>query len=180
MNDSPFAIHLPVYEGPMDLLLFVVRQRELDLFDVSLSTIAKDFMEFARSNEELDLDEISEVFFITALLIYMKTKRLLPDEPTPEEDELQVPGEREDMEEAYREIVAAAQKFAEQEEMQRKHFTRGSAAGLVELDENEEMLRDVSLLNLAEASVMQPDGWKNRKSVNLPCLKSHSKSKLYF
>lgn len=150
-HGSLFTVDVPVYEGPMDLLLFVVRQRQVDLLELPLSGIANDFLDYARAVERLDLDLAGEVIFIASLLLRMKVRALLPREEEEAVEEPEDVTRDEDLEEVYREIVAAARQLAQNEEKQRDHFPRGDAAGRVQVDETGEMLRDVSLVNLAEA-----------------------------
>lgn len=136
----------------MDLLLYVVRQRQVDLIELPLSQIAKDFLEYARTVEKLDLDVAGEVLFIAALLLRMKVRHLLPREEDEELPDPEVLAEMDEaLEEAYRDIVLAARQLAHGEETQRNHFPRGEAAVTVEMNETEEMLRDLSVVTLAEA-----------------------------
>jgi len=152
MNTLPFTIHLPVYEGAIDLLLYIVRQRQLDLAELPLAIIANDFLIYARTVKNLDLDDAGEIIFVAALLLSMKARSLLPGEEEDEAVEEEVDRElSEALEEVYREIVVAAQQLARNEAAQRKHFPRGAAAETVPFDENIEFLKDVNLIHLAEA-----------------------------
>jgi len=147
-----FKIEIPVYEGPIDLLLYVVRQREVDLTELPLARIARDFLEYAKTSKDLDLDAAGEIIFTAAVLLRMKVRFLLPTEESEEIEDLENVAERdEELEEIYREIVSAARKLALGEEQQRNHFRRGEAAGMVEINETKEMLKDLSIVNLAEA-----------------------------
>jgi len=149
---NDFEVKLSVFEGPIDLLLFVVRQRQIDFSELQLSVIAKDFLDYARSIEEIDLDLAGEVIFIAALLLRMKVKSLLPGEEEEEElSEHDIAERDEELEEIYREIVASARKLAEGEKTQLSHFRRGQAAEPGMIDKTEEILRDISLVHLAEA-----------------------------
>jgi segregation and condensation protein A len=151
-SESIFNVDVPIYEGPMDLLLFVVRQRQVDLIELPLALIAQDFLEYARTTDSLDLDSAGEVLLVAAILVRMKVRALLPREEEEEvEDPEAVAARDEELEEAYREIVAAARKLAENEQEQRDYFPRGSAAGMVELDKTEELFKKVTVVNLAEA-----------------------------
>ncbi len=153
MFDSVFNVKIPVFEGPMDLLLYVVQQRRIDYSELPLATIARDFLEYTRSNDKLDLDSAGEYLYIASVLIRMKVKSLLPrEEPEEEYVDPEIIAEREEeLEEIYREIIAAARKLADGETVQRDHFPRGLAADVEDFDETEEILKDVSLVNLAEA-----------------------------
>ncbi|MBS1260713.1 MAG: Segregation and condensation protein A [Calditrichaeota bacterium] len=148
-----FTLDIPVYEGPMDLLLHVVRQHRIDLLEVPLAEIAGDFLAYTRRAPALDLDEAGEVIYTASLLLRMKVRFLLPGEDgTDDTDNGERVGEMdEELEEVYLGIVAAARELAGNEQRQRLHFPRGRAAGQVEIDETEVMLTDISPLHLAEA-----------------------------
>jgi segregation and condensation protein A len=151
-SENIFLIDVPVYEGPMDLLLFVVRQRQIDLMELPLSQIAKDFLEYSKNRTDLDLDSAGEIILTASVLLRMKVKSLLPNEVEEEiEDPESIRLRDEELEEVYREIVAAARKLSQGEDRQRKHFQRGNAAGIEEIDTTEEMLSDMSIVHLAEA-----------------------------
>lgn len=151
-HKSIFSVDVPLYEGPMDLLLFVVRQRQVDLIELPLALIAQDFLEYTRANPELDLDSAGEVLLVAAILVRMKVRALLPREEEEEvEDPEAVAARDEELEEAYREIVAAARKLGESEQEQRDYFPRGNAAAMVEVDKTEELFKRVTVVNLAEA-----------------------------
>ncbi len=152
MNESGFSIQLEVYEGPMDLLLHVVRQRQIDFSELCLAQIAQDFLQFARTEEKLDLDSAGEVLYIAAILIRMKIRNLLPGDEQEELFEKELLLDRdEDLEEVYRSIVAAARRLAEGEATQRDYFPRGEAADIVQPDLTDVMMQDVTLVHLAEA-----------------------------
>jgi len=182
MNTLPFTIHLPVYEGAIDLLLYIVRQRQLDLAELPLAIIANDFLIYARTVKNLDLDDAGEIIFVAALLLSMKARSLLPGEEEDEAVEEEVDRElSEALEEVYREIVAAAQQLARNEAAQRKHFPRGAAAETVPFDENIEFLKDVNLILWRKPSMNSHVIWRERMSVRFPCLKSPLKIRqLYF
>lgn len=152
MSESLFAIDVPVYSGPIDLLLHIVRHRQLDLTELPLAEIAGDFLQYARNTENLDLDDAGEVVFVASLLLSMKARALLPGEEEeldlPEEDDLGMISE--ELEETYRQIVAAAQELSRNEQEQRSHFPRGEAVAAPQLNEGEELLQDVTLVQLAE------------------------------
>ncbi|MFH0881362.1 MAG: ScpA family protein [bacterium] len=150
--DSLFQVHVPVYEGPMDLLLYVVRQRSIDLIELPVGQVAQDFLDYVRSNPALDLDGAGEVLLVAAILVRMKVRALLPREEDEELEDLDaIVARDEELEEAYREIVAAARELARSEEVQRDYFPRGNAAGQIEIDPAEQLLKNITLVTLAEA-----------------------------
>lgn len=75
------------FEGPLDLLLQLVEQNELDISTVSLATVAEQFVEHIRNNPLIPLDELADFLVVAAKLMYLKSKLLLPDLLAPELEE---------------------------------------------------------------------------------------------
>jgi segregation and condensation protein A len=73
-----FAVTLPKYEGPFDLLLDAIREDKIDIFEISLSQIISAYFEYLNKLKELDLNLSSEFLLTAAYLLEMKSKRLLP------------------------------------------------------------------------------------------------------
>ncbi|MBL7872833.1 MAG: segregation/condensation protein A [Cyclobacteriaceae bacterium] len=78
MQQEPFEIRLPLFEGPFDLLLFFIERDELDINDIPISTITNDFLEYIRSLETLNVEVASEFILVAATLMRIKSKMLLP------------------------------------------------------------------------------------------------------
>jgi len=82
-------ITLPLYEGPLDLLLDLIRRQKLDIYDIPIARITEQYLSYLHLMEELDVDLASEFLVIAAQLIYIKSRLLLPPDPDapPEEQE---------------------------------------------------------------------------------------------
>src|SRR5947207_2254727 len=82
-------ISLPLYEGPLDLLLDLIRRQKLDIYDIPIAKITEQYLEYLHLIEQLDVDVASEFLVIAAQLIYIKSRMLLPPDPdaTPDEQE---------------------------------------------------------------------------------------------
>jgi len=82
-------ISLPLYEGPMDLLLDLIRRQKLDIYDIPIAKITEQYLSFLHLMEEMNVDLASEFLLIAAQLIYIKSRMLLPPDPDggPEEQE---------------------------------------------------------------------------------------------
>ncbi len=76
--DSDLRIKLPVFEGPLDLLLFLIRKNELDIYDIPIESVTKQYVEILRSMRELDLEVAGEFFVMAATLMEIKSRMLLP------------------------------------------------------------------------------------------------------
>src|SRR2546426_6362609 len=82
-------ITLPLYEGPMDLLLDMIRRQKLDIYDIPIAKVTEQYLSYLHLMKEMNVDVASEFLLIAAQLIYIKSRMLLPPDPdaTPEEAE---------------------------------------------------------------------------------------------
>jgi segregation and condensation protein A len=91
----PYAVQTPVFEGPFDLLLHLILAEQVDLYEISLSTIVDGYLGELERMEELDLEVASEFLLIAATLVELKSRRLLPhDHDLDLDDELALWEER--------------------------------------------------------------------------------------
>lgn len=91
--DSDYRIKLRVFEGPLDLLLFLIRKNELDIYDIPIESVTKQYIEALRTMQELDLDVAGEFFVMAATLMEIKSRMLLPKglhavDPNADEEEI--------------------------------------------------------------------------------------------
>src|SRR5438034_8219486 len=84
-------ISLPLYEGPLDLLLELIRGQKLDVYDIPIAKITEQYLEYLHLMEELDVDVASEFLVIAAQLIYIKSRMLLPPDPDAVDEEAEDP-----------------------------------------------------------------------------------------
>ena len=75
---NPFAIRLPVFEGPLDLLLYLIRQNEIDIYDIPIEKVTRQYIHTLESMEILDLEVAGEFFVMASTLMYIKSRMLLP------------------------------------------------------------------------------------------------------
>lgn len=78
MNQSSYQIKLPQFEGPFDLLLFFIERDELDVYNIPITRIIKDFLDFIHSQESLNIELSSEFILFVSTLMRIKAKMLLP------------------------------------------------------------------------------------------------------
>lgn len=76
--DSDYRITLQVFEGPLDLLLFLIRKNELDIYDIPIESVTKQYIEVLRTMQQLDLEVAGEFFVMAATLMEIKSRMLLP------------------------------------------------------------------------------------------------------
>lgn len=83
---SPLNLSLDGFEGPLDLLLHLIRKHELDIFDIPISFITEEYLKYLEMMKALDLGVAGEYLVMAATLLHIKSRMLLP-RPEPEEDE---------------------------------------------------------------------------------------------
>src|SRR5437867_2776765 len=90
-DDEPeepgYAVTLPSFHGPLDLLLHLIKQHKIDIYDIPIVLITEQYTAFLESMEELNLELAADYIYMAALLIHIKSKMLLPrDESAEAED----------------------------------------------------------------------------------------------
>lgn len=131
--DPSFQLSLPDFEGPLDLLLHLIRRHELDILDLPVAFVTERYLEYVSLMKQLNLDVASEYLVMAATLAHIKSKLLLPEEPKDQDDEL--------LEETldpraelirrlleYQKYKAAAESLGGREVAGRDVFPRGSEA----------------------------------------------------
>jgi segregation and condensation protein A len=78
---SPYRINLPVYEGPLDLLLDLIRKQEMDIHNIPIAKITEQYLDYLHQIEKLDIDISADFIYMAATLIHIKSKMLLPVDP---------------------------------------------------------------------------------------------------
>jgi segregation and condensation protein A len=76
--ENDFAIRLPVFEGPLDLLLYLIRRSEVDIYDIPIEHVTDQYISILTSMDQLDLEIAGEFFVMAATLMYIKSRMLLP------------------------------------------------------------------------------------------------------
>ena len=85
--ETEYKVRLEIFEGPLDLLLYLIKRDELDIYDISLERITQQYLEYLQAFKELNIDVAGEFVVMAANLIYLKSRSLLPaDLQPPEED----------------------------------------------------------------------------------------------
>ena len=83
---SPLNFHLEKYDGPLDLLLDLIRRQQIDIKDIPIATITSQYLAYMEKAREMDIDLGSEFVYMAATLIHIKSKMLLPRDPVLEGD----------------------------------------------------------------------------------------------
>jgi segregation and condensation protein A len=148
-----YRVKLAEFEGPLDLLLFFIKRDELDIEDIPISKITKDFFEYLHLMASLDLEVAGDFIVMAATLMQIKVRMLLPrDETHEEEEDPRAELVRRLIE--YKRFKEMAQDMSSLEEEQRKVYYRRffhADARIHLAEETQESLRDISLFNLIAA-----------------------------
>ncbi len=144
-----YRVEQEIFEGPLDLLLYLIKKEDLDICNVSISRITDEYLEYIHLMRVLDLEVVGEFLVVAATLMQIKSRALLPDEEAAEEEE-------DDSAEAliqqlaeYRKYKEAAGDLEQRELCQQNVFSR--PPGREELDSEGEILLDVGLFDLLGA-----------------------------
>ena len=85
--EEDYKVKLEVFEGPLDLLLFLIKRDEIDIYDISIERITRQYLEYLQAFKELNIEVAGEFLVMAANLIYMKSRSLLPVDQRPPEEE---------------------------------------------------------------------------------------------
>ena len=81
-NESPFSVLVgEVYEGPLDLLLALIRKQDIDIYDIPIARITEQYLKYVETMKGFDVDVAAEFIYTASLLIHIKSKMLLPRDP---------------------------------------------------------------------------------------------------
>jgi segregation and condensation protein A len=150
-TSKDYQINLDVFQGPLDLLLFLIRKKKIDIHDIPIATITREYLDYLEKKERINLEREAEFLLMASLLIYIKSQMLLPREKALEEedDPRQILVNR--LLE-YQKIKAACALLREREKEEIPKWKRTSPP-LYEVDDDLE-LTEVSLFSLAEVFFM--------------------------
>ncbi|MEA2005260.1 MAG: segregation/condensation protein A [Acidobacteriota bacterium] len=148
--DTPksYQVQLDVFQGPLDLLLFLIRKKKIDIHDIPIATITKEYLIYLNNKEKINLEREAEFLLIATLLIYIKSQMLLPREKGLEDDN----DPRQVLVNRlldHQKIKAACHILREKEQHQLKIWQRTSYPPQLKTDEIE--LTEISLFDLTEA-----------------------------
>src|SRR5438093_4307227 len=91
-SDFPFAVSVgDVYEGPLDLLLDLVRKQDIDIYDIPIAKLTAQYLAYVEKLRELDVNVAAEFIYMAAVLIHIKSKMLLPRDPAASSEEQEDP-----------------------------------------------------------------------------------------
>src|SRR5437868_5220050 len=85
--EDDYKVKLEVFEGPLDLLLFLVKRDEVDIYEISIERITRQYLEYLQAFKELNIEVAGEFLVMAANLVYIKSRSLLPVDQQPPDEE---------------------------------------------------------------------------------------------
>lgn len=153
VTDEVLRLHLENFEGPFEVLLYLIKAQEIDIFDIPINTITDQYLRFLDMMREQNLDVVGDFIVMAATLIQIKSKMLLPAEMDPDEEEIEEEDPRLELVEKlleyrkYREVMERLQRL---EEIRANWFSRTVKAQVEKVEEEEELV-DLSVYDLIQA-----------------------------
>jgi segregation and condensation protein A len=146
-----YTVSLENFEGPLDLLLFLVRKNEIEIQDIPIVTITEQYLAYVDLMKALNLDVAGEFLVMAATLIYLKSRSLLPkcDEEEPEDEQTTLDALKRQLLE-YEQYKDAALHLKEQNILEKNVFVRACYNDPVP-DGDEPVLREISIFELLTA-----------------------------
>ncbi len=169
-------ILLDNFEGPMDLLLHLVKQTKLDIYEVNISKIIEQYLDYINKMKELNIDIASEYLVMAADLVHIKSKKLINDDEEVEDEEINITSE-EDLKNKlieYQKYKNISETFKELEENRQDYYTKLPESLSEYKEEDTKLSSDISLNELIEAFLK----FKEREKFLKPLSTSVTKKEL--
>ena len=150
-TELPYQVRIENFEGPLDLLLHLIKKSEINIYDIPIHLIARQYLTYIEAMEDLNLTVAGEFLVMAATLLQIKSKMLLPaDETAPDEED--GPDPREELVRRlleYKQFKDAARQLDEHERLWREIYSREQSPP-VDLESDERLLDNVSLFDLVD------------------------------
>jgi segregation and condensation protein A len=145
-----YTIKLLDFEGPLDLLLFFIKRDELDVYDIPIARITKEFLDYLHYMQQLDLEIAGEFLVMAAELMQIKVRLLLPPEPG-DEEEMDPRANLVQRLVEYKRFKEMSMEMKKREDERMKIYERGYRSAdehVVEEETGEDLIRDVTFFDL--------------------------------
>ena len=152
-TELPYQVRIENFEGPLDLLLHLIKKNEINIYDIPIAMIAQQYLNYLEAMKDLNLTVAGEFLVMAATLLQIKSKMLLPVEESAEDDE-DGPDPREELVRRlleYKTFKEAARQLDTQERMWRDIYTRPAISSDAEAAADETMLDNIGLFDLVDA-----------------------------
>ncbi|MFH1856716.1 MAG: segregation/condensation protein A [Candidatus Omnitrophota bacterium] len=147
-----YKIALEIFEGPLDLLLYLIKKEEIDIYDIPIAEITRQYLAYLEFMKMLDLNIAGEFIVMAATLMHIKSKMLLPEEKI-EQGEEEIDPRAELMEKLieYKKFKEAAKKLEEFEIRRKNIFIRSADIEQFKCEDDETVYFEASLFDLLTA-----------------------------
>lgn len=152
-TELPYQVRIENFEGPLDLLLHLIKKNEINIYDIPVAMIARQYLKYLEAMEELNLNVAGDFLVMAATLLQIKSKMLLPVDETAADDE-EGPDPREELVRRlleYKGFKEAARQLDDQEKVWREIFWREQTLSVEAAVEEDLSLENVSLFDLVDA-----------------------------
>ena len=146
-------VQLEIFEGPLDLLLHLIKKNEINIYDIPIAMIAQQYLSYIEAMKDLNLTVAGEFLVMAATLLQIKSKMLLPVEESAEDDE-EGPDPREELVRRlleYKTFKEAARQLDTQERMWREIYSRPITPSEDVAQSDETLLDNIGLFDLVDA-----------------------------
>src|SRR4029077_14315126 len=151
--ETDYKVRLDIFEGPLDLLLYLIKRDEIDIYDISIERITRQYLEYLQAFKELNIDVAGEFVVMAANLIYWKSRSLLPVDQQPPEEDAEEDDPRWDLIRQlieYKKFKEAAMELQTRALTQERMFTRNGGSGMA-LADGPLLLAEVGIFQLINA-----------------------------
>ena len=151
---STYKVELDVFEGPMDLLLYLIKKDEIDIYDIPIESITKQYMEYLETFKMLNIGLAGEFLVMAANLCYIKSRMMLPKHVQPPEEDADEEDPRWDLIRQlieYKKFKEAAHFLGRKEEEEQDHFTRKPEKIETDGDEDRPLSEEIGIFDLIRA-----------------------------
>lgn len=152
-TELPYQVRIENFEGPLDLLLHLIRKNEINIYDIPIAMIAQQYLGYIEAMKDLNLNVAGEFLVMAATLLQIKSKMLLPVDETAEDEE-DGPDPREELVRRlleYKKFKEAARQLDTQERMWRDIYSRPLVPEEEPAESDEALLDNIGLFDLVDA-----------------------------
>ena len=152
-TELPYQVRIENFEGPLDLLLHLIKKNEINIYDIPIAMIAQQYLSYIEAMKDLNLTVAGEFLVMAATLLQIKSKMLLPVEENAEDEE-EGPDPREELVRRlleYKAFKEAARQLDTQERIWREIYSRPAVAVESDDESDEAMLDNIGLFDLVDA-----------------------------
>lgn len=155
MESADYKVKLEIFEGPLDLLLYLIKGDEIDIYDISIERITKQYLNYINTFKLLNVDLASEFIVMAANLMYIKSRTLLPKSEQPPEEDIEEDDPRWELIRQlieYKKFKDAAGALAQKASEQEGYFAHvPETTELEAIDDSSSQLPEISIFDLIQA-----------------------------